>query len=112
MELRMKVVKTSEGKQGKKWLQEENKERERWLNVMNIITGIAIIISTGFLLADSRLYVWFYSIVYLLLAFLCVLNGERLCEKNKKVSRICSIGAVVLFIIAGIVTIINILGIK
>lgn len=108
----MKVVKTSEQKQVRKWLKEENKERQMWLSVMIIITGIAILISTGFLLVDSRLYVFFYTVVYLLLAFLCVLNGERLCEKNKKVSRICSIGAVVLFIIAGIVTTINILGIK
>lgn len=105
----MKVVKTSERKQVKKWLQEENKEREMLLNMISIVTGIVILISTGFLLVDSRLYVWFYTIIYLLLAFLCVLNGERLCEKNKKVSRICSIGAVVLFIIAGIVTTINIL---
>lgn len=108
---RMKVVKTSERKNMKKWIEEGRKEKIMMLNIMIILTGILILIATGFLLVDSNLYAGFYSIVYVLLAFLCVLNEERLCERNKRISRICSIGAVVLFVIAGAVTIVNILGI-
>ncbi len=107
----MKVVKTSERKNMKKWIEEGRKEKIMMLNIMIILTGILILIATGFLLVDSNLYAGFYSIVYVLLAFLCVLNEERLCERNKRISRICSIGAVVLFVIAGAVTIVNILGI-
>ena len=107
----MKVVKTSERKNIKKWIEEGRKEKIMMLNIMIILTGILILIATGFLLVDSNLYAGFYSIVYVLLAFLCVLNEERLCERNKRISRICSIGAVVLFVIAGAVTIVNILGI-
>ena len=107
----MKVVKTTERKNMKKWIEEGRKEKIMMLNIMIILTGILILIATGFLLVDSNLYAGFYSIVYVLLAFLCVLNEERLCERNKRISRICSIGAVVLFVIAGAVTIVNILGI-
>ena len=107
----MKVVKTSERKNMKKWIEEGRKEKIMMLNIMIILTGILILIATGVLLVDSKLYAGFYSIVYVLLAFLCVLNEERLCERNKRISRICSIGAVVLFVIAGAVTIVNILGI-
>lgn len=107
----MKVAKQSEQKKVKKWIEEGKKERILILNALTIVTGILIIIATGFLLVNSSRYVGFYSIVYLLLAFLSALNGERLCDKNKQLSRICSIGAVVLFVVACIVTIINVLGI-